>query len=67
MMNIPNDFYVSSTDSANDYNDTKVSCSVKDANLILTVNVISGGTGDGTCAIQTRSNSFNLSGVIAYE
>ncbi len=67
MMNIPNDFYVSSTDSVNNYNDTKVSCSVKDDNLILTVFVTSDGSGDGTCAIQTRSNTFNLSGVIAYE
>ena len=67
MVNIPNDFYVSSSNSMNNYNDTIVDCSVKENKLVLRVYVSSNGTGDGTCAIQTRAGEFYLSGVIAYE
>ena len=67
MMNIPNDFYVSSSNSVNDYNDTIASCSINKNKLVLSIYVSSNGTGDGTCAIQTRASEFYLSGVIAYE
>lgn len=67
LQSIPNDFYMASTDSANNYIDTKASCSISGSRLIFRISVIISGSNDGFPTLETRSGDFYLSGVIAYD
>ena len=66
-MNIPNDFYQSTSQSVNNYSDTYAKCIVEGSQLKLRIGVISDGTGNGQCGIETRATEFYLSGVLAYD
>ncbi len=67
-MTIPNDFYQSTTQSVNQYTDTKASCVVEGDKLKLKVEVAVGDSGgNGQCGIETRATKFYLSGVLAYD
>ncbi len=67
LQSIPNDFYMSSTDSTNNYIDTQASCSISGNKLIFRLSVIIEGTNDGFPTLETRAGEFYLSGVIAYD
>ncbi len=66
LQSIPNDFYMSSTDSTNNYIDTRASCSISGNKLLFRLFVDIEGTNDGFPTLETRAGEFYLSGVIAY-
>lgn len=66
-MNIPNDYYVSNTDSVDNYTDTKASCVVEGSKLKFRVSLLYNGTTSRASAVDTRAETFFLSGVLAYD
>ena len=66
-MNIPNDYYVSNSQSVNNYTDTQASCVLDGNKLKFRVSIFYDGTTNGICAVQTRASEFYLDGVIAYD
>ncbi len=66
-MNIPNDFYQSTSQSVNNYTDTYTKCVVEGSKLKLRIGVMADGTGNGKNGIETRATEFYLSGVLAYD
>ena len=66
-MNIPNDYYVSNTDSVDNYTDTIASCVVDGSTLKFRMKIQYNGTTSRACAVDTRADTFFLSGVIAYD
>ncbi len=65
---LPNDVYVSNSNSVNKYRDTYTRCYVQGSRLYFSVDVIKEGDAGGNMShLQTRADEFYLSGVLAYE
>ena len=65
---LPNDVYVSNSNSTTKYRDTYTSCTVEGSKLYFNVHVDKEGDAGGDMShLQTRADEFYLSGVLAYE
>ena len=65
---LPNDVYLSNSNSMDNYRDTYTSCYLEGSRLYFSVNTVKGGTGTAIRGhLVTRADEFYLSGVLAYE
>ncbi len=65
---LPNDVYMSNSNSTTAYRDTYTSCTVEGSKLYFNVSVDKEGDAGGNMShLQTRADEFYLSGVLAYE
>ncbi len=67
MINVPNDFYVSNSNSVDNYTDTIARCVLDGNKLRFRVSLSYNGKTSQACALDTRADEFYLSGVIAYD
>lgn len=65
MKEIANGFYVSGSNSLDNYTDTYTTCHISGNQLIFRFNTICAGSGSCNSIVQTRAGKFYLSGVIA--
>ncbi len=67
MVRIPNNLYISNSDSVNKYTDTKTKCRVDGSKLIFEMGYISTDNNSVGGAFWTRADKFYLSGVLSYD